>query len=120
VLTPSPPRAAGSPGRAKHEKIQILHDRPGQTAPEEADLRATLAAIVGADLHVQRLRQLRDVIAMRLDQRPRAYRKQGEAAGEKPPPDEIHKRGRPPTFCARPDQTPDEWRAKVSERSSAL
>jgi len=79
ALTSLPPRAAESPGRAKDNKIQILHDRPGQTAPEGADLRATLAAIIGADLHVQRLRQLRDVIGMRLDQRPRGYKKPGEA-----------------------------------------
>jgi hypothetical protein len=79
ALTTSPPRAAGSPGRAKDDKIQILHDRAAQTAPEEADVNATLAAIVGADLHVQRLRQLRDVIAIQLDRRPRGYKKRGEA-----------------------------------------
>jgi hypothetical protein len=76
ALTASPPRAAGSPGRAKDE---ILHDRPARTAPEEADVRSTLAAIVGADLHVHRLRQFRDVIGMRLDRRPRGYKKRGEA-----------------------------------------
>jgi hypothetical protein len=78
AATTSPPLAAGPPGRAKDDKIKVLHDRTAQTAPEEADVSATLAAIVGADLHVQRLRQLRDVIAMRLDQRPRGYKKRGE------------------------------------------
>jgi hypothetical protein len=75
----SPPRAAGSPGRGKDDEIQILHDRAGQTASEDVDVSGILGAIVGADLHVQRLRQLRAVIAIRLDQRPRGYKKRGEA-----------------------------------------
>ena len=77
-LTTSPPRAAGSPSRGKDDKIQILHDRAAQPVPDETGVSATLAAIVSADLHVQRLRQLRDVIAIRLDQRPRGYKKRGE------------------------------------------
>ena len=76
---PSPRRAALPQGQSKDDKVQILHERPAQTTPQEADLAATLAAIVGADLHVQRLRQLRDVITMRLEQRPRGYKKPGEA-----------------------------------------
>ena len=78
ALTTSPPRAAGSPSRGKDDKIQILHDRAAQPVPDETGVSATLAAIVSADLHVQRLRQLRDVIAIRLDQRPRGYKKRGE------------------------------------------
>jgi hypothetical protein len=79
ALTTSPARATGSPHRARDDKVEILHHRSAQTAPVEADVSATLAAIVGADLHVQRLRQLRDVIATQLDRRPRGYRKRGEA-----------------------------------------
>jgi hypothetical protein len=75
----APARTAGSAGRVKDNKIQILHDRAGQTVSEDVDVSATLGAIVGADLHVQRLRQLRDVIAMRLDQRPRGYGGRREA-----------------------------------------
>jgi hypothetical protein len=78
AVTTSPARAAGSPGRSKDDKIQILHDRAAQAGSEEIDVGSTLAAIMGADLHVQRLRQLRDVIAMRLDQRPRGYKKRAE------------------------------------------
>jgi hypothetical protein len=78
ALIPSPRRAAVPQGQSKGDKVQVLHDRPAQAAPQDSDLAVTLAAIVGADLHVQRLRQLRDVIAMRLAQRPRGYRKLGE------------------------------------------
>jgi hypothetical protein len=84
VLTPPASRTAESPSRAKHEKVQLLHNRAAATAPQEADLRTTLAAIVAADLHVQRLRQLRDVIGMRLDQRPKGYRSKPEKLVTRP------------------------------------
>jgi hypothetical protein len=66
--------------RARDDKVQILHDRPAQMNSDEADLRATLTTILRADPHVRRLCQLRDVISIRLDQRPKGYRNKAESA----------------------------------------